>query len=142
MICTAVLFFVFVGALKARRASRYSDAVESQISWMRELNTILKDVKDEAGAKAAIGKVEKLAEQARDASEGLKGLDPPKDREEDLKAEYELETRKVSRELQANLTRLKGVKGGKEVLKAFKRGAKRADDALKKKRNGTPAKPA
>ena len=142
MICTAVLFFALVGALKIRRAGRYRDAVESQINWMRDLNKILKEVKDEVAAKAAVGKVEELARRARQMSEDLKGLDPPKDLEEDLKAKYELEARKVTRELRAHLTRLERVKGGEEVLKAFRRGTRKAEAELKEKHERKHAKPA
>ena len=118
-----ILCLVVVGivCVLATGCDRYEEAVEQQLSNLREVNAILASAKDGASLKAAQPKLEELGKKMKALAERIKEMGPPsKDREEALKAKYEKDMRNVASELLAHLNRIAGIEGGDAIGLMFK----------------------
>lgn len=118
-----ILSLVVVGVVcvLATGCDRYEEAVQEQLSNLREVNAILAGAKDAASLKAARPKLEEFGKKMAALAARLKKMGPPsKDKEEALKAKYEKDMREVATELLAHLSRLANIEGGPEIGRLFK----------------------
>ena len=117
--CLAAVVLLCV--LAAGCADRYEEAVQEQISHLREVNAILASLKKGASSEAARKKLVALRAKLKTSADRLRELEPPsKEKEEALKAKYEKEMRAVTNEMLSLLSSLANVEGGKEIGEMFK----------------------
>jgi len=118
-LCLAAVALLCV--LAAGCADRYEEAVQEQISHLREVNAILASLKKGASSEAARKKLVALRAKLKTSADRLRELEPPsKEKEEALKAKYEKEMRAVTNEMLSLLSSLANVEGGKEIGEMFK----------------------
>jgi hypothetical protein len=100
-----LVLVTFIGVSGCKRT--HESVIKDEISNMKKLASILKDVKDEASAKAAAPKIESIAKEMKSLGEEAKKMgDPPKDVEETLKKKYKDDRENIRADLSKELTRI------------------------------------
>jgi hypothetical protein len=101
---TAVVSLAF---LQAGCKNKYEKVMDDQISLMEEMVDVLKDVKDEASAKAAVPKLEDLKKRGEEIEKRAEEVgEPPEDEQKALKEKYEEQMEEVMKEMFAQMSRL------------------------------------
>lgn len=113
-LAAAVALVVLVSGCK----DKYEAAMDELIGYLKEANSVLAGVKDEASVEAAKPKLKKLGEQMTSLGERIKGMEKPsKEREAQLQKKYETEVQNVMKDMMGHMMRLMSIKGAEDLGK-------------------------
>jgi cytochrome c556 len=111
---------VLLAAGRSSAQDTHEALLKEMIGNLKEATSLLKGVKDEETANAAGPKVKKIAESMKETAKKLEKLGKPtKEQEAELEKKYKEDLSKLLKDFQTELLRVKDVKGGLELLKAF-----------------------
>ena len=97
--------------------SKHEQVMDDQLDLMEEMVDVLKDVKDEASAKAAVPKLEDLKKRGEEIQKRAKEIgDPSEEEEKALKEKYEERMDKIMKDMFAEMTRVMADEKCREVL--------------------------
>lgn len=103
-------------------SDKYESAMEDQIGYMKEMNSILASVKDDASAEAARPRIEAVVEKMNALAERMQKIGKPsKEREAELKKKYEAQLKEVTGELMGNMMKLMSHPELQEAFKGMKK---------------------
>lgn len=118
MVVSCALVLLVAGRSAAQ--DTHDALLKEMLGNLKEATGLLKGVKDEETAKAASPKVKKIAEAMKESAKKLEKIGKPtKEQEADLEKKYKEDLGKSLKEFTTELLRVKDVKGGEELLKAF-----------------------
>lgn len=107
-----------LAAVSAGCSDKYEAAMKEHLSYMREMNEILSEVKDQEGLVEAEAAMGKLGEKMKAVTERMEKLGQPSEaKRKELAERYEDEFSEEGAKLAANMVRLAGIAGGKDVSK-------------------------
>lgn len=113
----AMLMLVGVSGCKRDHESVIKDTV----SCMKQLASVLKDVKDEASAKSAVSKIEGIAKEMKTLQEEAKKMgEPSKEVNAELEKKFKSDMEKVTKDLDTEMMRImKDEKMATIIMKAI-----------------------
>lgn len=118
MVVSCALILLVAGRSAAQ--DTHDALLKEMLGNLKEAIGLLKGVKDEETAKAASPKVKKIAETMKETAKKLEKIGKPtKEQEADLEKKYKEDLTKSLNDFRTELLRVKDVKGGEELLKAF-----------------------
>jgi len=107
-----------LAAVSAGCSDKYESAMKEHLGYMREMNEILSGVKDKETLAEAEAAMDKLGEKMKAVSERMEKLGQPSEaRMKELTEKYSEQFSEEGAKLAANMMRLVGVAGGKDVSK-------------------------
>jgi hypothetical protein len=90
--------------------------MKKTIGQVNAIAETLADIKDEASAKAALPKLQKIAEASQEMKKKLEGVKATKEQEEALKKKYEKDMQQAVGKLMKESMRVAAVPGGAAAL--------------------------
>jgi cytochrome c556 len=101
----ALVFSLFLGVSGCKR--NHESVIKDSMTSMKELVDVLKNVKDEDSAKAAVSKIESIAKDMKALSEEAKKMgEPSKEVNADLEKKYKADMEKITNDLSKEMMRI------------------------------------